>query len=559
VVADLRGWSRIALDLETYGPKPDGALDPWRGEIRLLSLARHNGTAWLIDLKAIGYDLGPLAPILEQAEIVAHNAKFDLLWLRRKCGLDCRRVICTMTAARLLTAGTKLRNDLDSCLHRHLGIEPAPDHSRSDWSAMLLTPDQIAYASRDVAYLHDLAGVLASEIELHRLEEVWELETALLPCVVDMEAVGIAVDRAKLEALRTASTRSAEEATDTLRAALNCPALNPASTAELLKAMRAAGLPVKSTREEELKKANDGTIIPLVLRYREAIKRTQQAESFLDHIAPDGRIHARFEPTGTATGRFSSKQPNLQNIGRGELREAFVAAPGHQLVVADYSQIELRAAAAIAGEPKMIDAYQSGTDLHRLTAASVLGIEIVQVGKEQRQLAKAVNFGLLYGQSGPGLARYASASYGVELPEVDARRLRSRFFGTYPRIRQWHGQCHLQAEKGVDEVRTRLGRRRLMPAGTSDWDRFTALVNTPVQGGTADGMKQALVLATRQLPAGARIVATVHDELVVECHADQIQQVRALLTAAMTEAMSALFPEVPIEVEGTTCATWAEK
>jgi DNA polymerase-1 len=559
VALDLTCASRIALDIETYGERKGDGLDPWKGEIRLLTVCRHGGPIWTIDLRAVGYDLGPLRPILEETGIIAHNAKFDLLWLRVKCGLFAKRVHCTLTAARILSAGTKPGNDLDKCLERYLGIQPAADHSRSDWASMLLTDDQLAYAARDVAHLHDLLGTMESELEFSGLDTVWALESNLLPCVVSMEATGIHTDKSKLESIAAEADRLAQKAADDLRVALENPGINPASPSQILAALRAKGLKLESTAEEVLKAADDGLLVPLVLAYREASKRAQQAESLVGHIQKDGRIHGRFEPLGTATGRFSSKEPNLQNIGRGEMREAFTAPNGKRLIVADYSQIELRAAAAIAGETKMIDAYKSGADLHKLTAATVLGKPEDQVTKSDRQLAKAVNFGLLYGQSAPGLVKYAASSYGVTLDEDQATDIRQAFFRTYSRLRQWHGTSHNQAEAGVTEVRTRTGRRRLVPEKASEWERFTALVNTPVQGGTADGMKHALILIHERLPKSARLVSTVHDEVVVECREESANECREIITTAMVEAMAALFPEVPVEVEANICTTWAEK
>ena len=559
VAADLAGASRIALDIETYGPRKGDGLDPWKGDIRLLTLSRHGGTVWTIDLRATGYELGPLTPILEQATLIVHNAKFDLLWLRVKCGLFATKVACTLTAARLLAAGTKPGNNLDQCLERYLQIPPAADHSRSDWASLLLTEDQLAYAARDVAHLHDLLCVLEGELEMNELQRVWALETELLPVVVKMETLGIRVDRAKLEAIAAEADKQANQAAADLRTALGNPSLNPASPGQVLTALRAKGISLESTAEEVLKAADDGTLIPMVLTHREAIKRAQQAEALVGHIKSDGRIHGRFEPLGTATGRFSSKEPNLQNIGRGELREAFAVQDGRRLVVADYSQIELRAAAAIAGETRMIDAYKAGADLHKLTASVVLGKPATDVTKGDRQLSKAVNFGLLYGQSAPGLVKYAATSYGVTMSGDQATEIRQAFFRTYARLRQWHGLSHNQAEAGVTEVRTRTGRRRLVPTTATDWERFTALVNTPVQGGTADGMKQALILIDQRLPQSARIVSTVHDEVVVECHEDAAEQCQEIITTAMVEAMAALFPEVPVEVEANICTTWAEK
>jgi DNA polymerase-1 len=559
IASDLAGASHIALDIETYGDRKGDGLDPWKGDIRLLTLSRHGGTIWTIDLRAIGYDLGPIKPILEESGIIAHNAKFDLLWLRVKCGLVATKVHCTLTAARLLVAGTKPGNNLDQCLERYLEIPPAADHSRSDWASMLLTDDQLAYAARDVAYLHDLLGTMETELEMAGLGTVWALESALIPCVVGMEATGIRVDRAKLKSIAAGADQQAQQATNDLRAAFGNPSINLGSPRQVLAALRASGISLESTTEEALKAADDGRLIPLVLAHRQASKRAQQATALVGHIKSDNRIHGRFEPLGTATGRFSSKEPNLQNIGRGEMREAFTAPEGHRLIVADYSQIELRAAAAIAGEPRMIEAYQAGVDLHKLTASIVLGKPESEVTKGDRQLSKAVNFGLLYGQSAKGLIRYAATSYGVTLDEDQAQSIRQAFFRTYSRLRQWHGLSHNQAKAGITEVRTRTGRRRLIPATATEWEHFTALVNTPVQGGTADGMKHALILVDQRLPKSARIVSTVHDEVVVECHEDTAEQCREIITTAMVEAMAALFPEVPVEVEANICTTWAEK
>ncbi|MBN8459393.1 MAG: bifunctional DNA primase/polymerase [Verrucomicrobia bacterium] len=559
IAADLAGASRIALDIETYGQAKGDGLDPWKGDIRLLTVSKHGGTVWTIDLRATGYELGPLKRVLDDAHVIIHNARFDLLWLRVKCGLNARKALCTLTAARLLAAGTKPGNDLDKCLERYLRIPPAADHSRSDWASMLLTEDQLAYAARDVAHLHDLLAVMEGEIEMAELGDVWALESALLPCVVDMESAGIRVEREKLESIAATARQREAQAAAGLREALGNPSLNPASPGQLLAALRGKGLALESTAEEHLKAADDGHLVPLVLDYREAGKQAQQAVALIGHIRSDGRIHGLFDPLGTATGRFSSKEPNLQNIGRGELREAFSVPEGKRLIVADYSQIELRAAAAIAGETRMIEAYKAGADLHKLTAATVLGKPEDAVTKADRQLAKAVNFGLIYGQSAPGLVKYAATSYGVAMTGDEAFAIRTAFFRTYSRLRQWHGQSHNTSEAGIAEVRTRTGRRRLIPGNSTPWERFTALVNTPVQGGTADGMKRAIVLLSGRLPEGAMIVSTVHDELVVECPEESAEPCRQLVMTAMVSAMSALFPEVPVGVEANVCTTWAEK
>jgi len=559
LAASVASARSVALDIETYGAGKRDGLDPWKGDIRFLTLRVDDHHTWLLDLRSIGYDLGVLKAALESVEVIIHHANFDLLWLCVKCDVRPRRVFCTLTAARLLTAGGRTGNDLDQCLLRYLGIPSGSDMAKSDWGAVLLTQEQIRYAERDVEYLCKLAACLRHLLQQAQLEEVACLEMALLPVIVDMEASGIAVDAIKLKMQRDRAQLDAHNNAQQLRLMFQQPELNPNSPKQLIAALRQMGIEVEDTAEEALLKVDDGKVIPTILKLRGAEKAAQQAKKFLEAIAQDGRIHGRFDSTGTLTGRFSSSKPNLQNIGRGPLRACFVPANGYKLIVADYSQIELRVAAVISGETKMIQAYEKGCDLHRQTASFVLGKEPDEVTKEDRQLAKAVNFGLLYGQGKDGLIRYAAGSYGVELSSDEAELIRSRFFGTYTALAGWHRRCWRLAERGAAEARTIMNRRRIMAADASDWERFTALANTPVQGGSADGMKRAMLRLHRELPPGARMISTVHDELIVEAREDLAacvcEQVRSVMCAAMAE----LFPAVPIEVEAHVCETWADK
>jgi DNA polymerase-1 len=560
VAADLRDAPSIALDLETHGPHKGDGLDPQKGDIRLLTVCREGGPAHILDLRAIGYDLGPVSDVLSQAEIIAHNAKFDLSWLAAKCGIRPAAVFCTCTASRLLDAGSTLRHGLDTVLERHLGIKPGPDHSLSDWGALILTEDQLKYAAADVEPLHRLTEVLRSKVAAAGLDKVMELEMDLLPVVVDMERTGVGVDIDQLKAIRTeaaATTRSAEAE---VRSLLDAPDLNLSSPKQLMAALNAAGFDLPNTAEETLKGAADESgVISAILRQRSAQKRSQQPATLLKAVGRDGRLRCSFNPTGTATGRFSSSSPNLQNIGRGAIRSAFTPAPGKCLIVADYSQIELRIAAVMAGDQRMLAAYQAGADLHRESAAAVLEKPLEAVTKGDRQLAKAVNFGLLYGQGAPGLVRYAAGSYGVDIEEEDAARIRALFFARYKGLSRWHSKAWEKARAKATEVRTRLGRRRLIPPGASEWERFTALVNTEVQGGAADGMKLALVDLAHRLPTGAAIISTVHDEVIVEAPAELADEIREVTRDTMIDSMAGLYPEVPIEVEAHVCRHWGEK
>jgi DNA polymerase-1 len=319
------------------------------------------------------------------------------------------------------------------------------------------------------------------------------------------------------------------------------------------------GLKLSNTSEQTLKEEGQPATT-CILNYRSTKKRMEQAETLLKAVEEDGRIHARFDPKGAITGRFSCRKPNLQNISRGKLRACFVPGDGNRLVVADYSQMELRIAAAIAGEKRMIQAYEQGCDLHRQTASIVLGKPVEDVSKEDRQLAKAVNFGLLYGQKARGLVERAKKTYGVEMEYECARDIRGKFFSAYTGLREWHKNARKMVAQGVQSVRTVLGRVQGLPKGAeAKWPRFTALVNTPVQGGSADALKQAMVRLSGQLPPGAGIVSTVHDELVVEAPLKSVEAVKKLLEDVMIESAASLYPDVPFEVEAHICEDWSEK
>ncbi len=547
----------VALDVETHGKGQD-ALNPWRGEVRLLTLALPNTPPWILDLKGIGYDLGPLRPALEAKQIIGHNLKFDALWLRQRCGITLRQLACTMTASRLLSAGTKEPNDLGACLSRHLDLDIPKDQGQSDWGRAQLTPEQLRYAAQDVAHLHALHAGLLRELESAGLAAVWQLESDLIPVVVAMEHHGFLVDRAVLAQLQTEAQAVVDSTTAALKSELGSD-FNPGSPAQVKRALSARGVEVASTNEETLTELTD-PLASKLLQFRQAKHQLKQVESLVDAIESDGRIHASFKPTGTDTGRFSCSNPNLQNVCRGPLRSAFIAPPENSLIPADYSQIELRVGTVVADETKMLDAFRAGDDLHRQTAALVLGKSAASVTKDDRQLAKAVNFGLLYGQGAAGLVRYAKAGYGVSLNEAQAQEIRARFFNAYPGLAKWHASAKSLATQNVREARTTLGRRRFLPSGRENWwQRFTGLLNSPVQGGSADGMKRALVSIALQLPPGAAIVSTVHDEIIVEAPDSLADTVKEILQRIMIEQMAGLYPSVPIEVEASVCQNWGEK
>ena len=583
VLPQLAGPGPLALDLETYGGNiedQDAALDPTKGEIGLVSLRAESGEPVLIWHKRDPFNPEALAKLLKDRQLIIHNARFDAKWLLVKFDILPESIFCTLTAARLLSNGSKLSNKLGDVIERELGIQLPKDQGASDWGGMFLVQDQLIYAANDVRHLHALKDRQLDQLRESGLEKVFDLECALLLVVLSMESAGFPVDKSRLEQIRDDAEQAAENARAELvkffreqclgegaldqnmlfSGELGKPCgdkINIDSPTQLKQALARAGIHVDSTNEETLR-ALDNPIADQILSYRAIEMRRRQATALLEAVSPDDRIHANFNPLGSESGRFSSNGPNLQQISQGVMRTAFVAAQGHKLIIADYSQIELRAAAYLAGDEVMLAAFRAGRDLHIQTAAVVLKKKPESVVKNDRQTAKATNFGLLYGQQAPGLKVYARTKYGVIMSDAQAKSIRGKFFSHYQGLNTWHRQAWALAPY-TKEGRTVLGRRRLANEDDTNWGRFQLLTNFAVQGSCADGLKLAMVRLARELPPSARMIATVHDELVIEAPEAIAEEITILTAKVMTEEMGALFPGLPIEVEAKIVSNWGEK
>ena len=267
-----------------------------------------------------------------------------------------------------------------------------------------------------------------------------------------------------------------------------------------------------------------------------------------------GRLHPQYGQIGAWSGRMSCWNPNIQQIPRDlNFRTCFVAAPGKKLIIADYSQIELRVAAQISGDKRMIDAYKKGEDLHTLTASLVSDVSVDAVTKAQRQSAKAVNFGLIFGMGAASLQQYAQQSYGVEITLEQAALFRNSFFKAYPGIAGWHK--HIKDTKPTEE-RSLSGRKFIFDKDSG----FSGLYNTPVQGTAADIAKVALgMLVKRVKGTSIKAVAAVHDEILLEADAEEAQQAAVMLKEVMEEAGNSILKTVPCVAEVEIANSWAGK
>jgi DNA polymerase-1 len=565
LIAALEETTLVGLDVETTG------LDPRRDRVRLLSVCCDTNDggrfSYLVDCFAV--DPAPLWKALSGKALVLHNAAFDLAFLARMGFAPEGAAHCTLSLSRVLYAGLLEKHGLEDCVRRELGRDMDKVMQRSDWSGAL-TPDQLVYAARDVDVLAPLHRALATKLAEADLGAVAEMESRCVPALAWLARSGVAVDREAWLALvrgnreRAADLRGRMQALAPVRPGEMYAMWNWDSPQDMAALFQALGFQVQGTADGVLA-GIDHPLAGLLREYREATKLLSSfGEGWLKHVEEDGRVYAAWKQTGSDAGRMSCENPNLQQIPRNRAyRRCFAAPVGRVLVKADYSQLELRIAAKVSGDEALLAAYQRGEDVHTQTARLVLGKE--DVSKEDRQLAKALNFGLLYGMSARGFQANARAEYGLDLTEAQAQEYRAAFFRAYPGLARWHDRVK---RRHAPETRTLAGRRRLIPDPPRDTDpekrrRWLSAcdrqrINTPVQGTGGDGIKLALALLwdRRGQAPGAFPVLAVHDEIVVECDEGQGVAVAAWLKQAMLDAMLPLIEPVPVEVDVTVARTW---
>lgn len=552
------------LDIETtplpaFRADSKAGLDPWRSSIRLVQVYPGGDTCYVFDVAALG--LPPFMGLLNTRALVAHNAVFELKFLLHN-GAPPARLGCTLLQANALQWRRREDLSLAALAHTELGWRIDKTLQVSDWGGDL-SPAQRDYAALDAVAAYRLAQLQAARLKDRELVRCYALMRDAQPAIARMERAGCPFDTAAHTALLNQWQEQAETARAELDSLLN--GANPDSPAQLAKWL-AANLPPDTletwnrTASGQLATDADtlaGLSLPALeplARYKAAVKGlSTYGKGYAAHVSPvTGRIHPSFLIGGAATGRFSCHAPNIQNPPRDTaFRALFAPGPGRCLVVADYGQIELRVAALVSGDPDMLSAYEQGQDLHRKTAAAVLNIEPDAVTKAQRQMAKGVNFGMLFGQGAKGLQAYARASYGVELSLGQAEAARAAFLKTYPALARWQATTRRDAER-AKQVRTPGGRCRQL-----DRNIGTECLNTPVQGGAAECLLAAL--GALQLPDGAALVNIVHDELVAECDLEQADAVKAEIERAMVAGFLAIFPNGSTRdlVEAHTGPNWA--
>ncbi len=559
VAKTLQSAEAIGVDIETT------ALSPRDGGVRLLQLATPEET-FVIDVFEVS-DLSPLTEVLEGGPVkVGHNLKFDYQFLHAMYGVSLSPLFDTMLAAQVLDGGNYAASySLEAVVERYLDESLDKSEQRSDWSGEL-SRGQIEYAASDAAILLPLRERLAEALEAEELGLVSKIEFAAVSSIAEMELSGIKLDVERWKELE----RVVRERRD--RAALELeshfpepegvlpleglgPRLNLNSPQQITDAFRSLGIELPDTKVWTLLKVAHPAADAL-LRYRELQKKLgTYLETYPKFIhKKTGRIHANFLQCRVPTGRLACAAPNIQQIPHeDEFRRCFVAEDGNTLVIADYSQIELRILAEVSEDPAFVGAFQRGVDLHRLTAATMYNVSMDEVTKAQRTAAKRINFGLMYGRG----ARSLSAQLGTD--EEHGRQLIDEYFANYPKVQRFLQRTANRATRDRT-LRTLAGRVRKFgndPVADDRGAMRREAMNYPIQGAASDIAKIALAYIRRELNGtDARLINSIHDEFVVECAQDLASEVSEKTRQAMMRAGEKLLKKVPVEVEVEVSREW---
>ena len=529
-----------------------------------------------------------LRPLCEDASVlkIGHNLKYDFHVLSRieNGGIRLSPVDDTMCLSYVLDAGRISRHNMDDlALHwldyQTIKYEDICGKGKAQISFDSLAPEAaLDYAAEDADITLRLWQMLKPRLAREGVSSVYErLERPLIPVLSDMEAQGIAVDDNFLRRLSNEfATRIAALETEIHQlAGTSFNIASPKQLGEVLfdqmgleggKKSKTGAYATGAEILEDLA-ANGIEIARKVLDYRQLAKlKSTYTDALVTSLHPQTeRIHTSYSMVGASTGRLSSSDPNLQNIpirtseGR-QIREAFIAKDGHSLISADYSQIELRLVAHVAGEATMLQAFQDGLDIHAQTAAEVFGIPLADMDSETRRRAKAINFGIIYGISGFGLARQLS------IPRGEAQDYIKAYFARFPGIRDYMEQTKEQA-RNDKYVETLFGRRiHIGDIGSSNPNMRAfaerQAINAPIQGSAADIIKRAMIALPEKIEAAglaAKMLLQVHDELIFEVPDGEAEAASALIRQVMEEAHHPVLSlNVPIIAEAGIAKNWAK-
>jgi len=478
-----------------------------------------------------------------------------------------------MLVEQLLNLGRFTKASLDALVLRYLGVNMSkePRNTFQEYGQKF-QPYQLEYAANDVVVLDMIRELQWPKVQQEALENVSDLEFNFLKPMCEMELNGISLDVDKWRVIMSDIDDDKKEAgkavEDTLTAAedqltmFGVSAVNIDSPSQLMKSLKKYGLELESTGEAELKRYKGIPVIDALLNYRKTNKLiSTYGEPIIEKIHElTNRLHTDFRQM-VSTGRMSSSKPNLQNIPKKQkFRSCFIAKEGYVLITSDMSGAELRILGNLSKDPIFIDSYANGIDLHTKTASGVFNVPMDEVTKDQRNAAKAVGFGIVYGMSKYGLARR------LKISEPAAQKIITGYLNTYKHVKQF------LSESGKNAIRNRYsrsisGRKRyynLPEYGHADYNKARGSVerqgkNAPIQGSNADTIKESMNLVVERLEVSgldAKLLLTVHDEIIVEAREDLKHEVSAIVEQSLIDGFGKYFSLIPMETDALIGPCW---
>jgi DNA polymerase-1 len=581
LVNHLSKGGSFAFDLETT------SLNSMIADIVGISLSPAPGEAYYVPVGHVGWgqvEQLPLGQVIDRLKLpledvtlakLAHNGKYDITVLAEHGITVNNLTFDTMIAAHLL--GEKAIS-LKALAFSRLGIEMIPITNLIGSGVKQLSMSQVEvklaaeYASADADMTLRLAELLGPELRQQGLWQLFaEVELPLVAVLVRMERNGVALD---INLLHEMSNRLGAQLIKLESGIYDCVGhrfnINSPQQLSSVLFQELSLQPIRKTKGgystsaavlEDLRGTHP--IIEFILDYRQLSKiKSTYVDALPGLLNPKtGRVHTSFNQTRTATGRLSSSEPNLQNIPvRGELgkqvREAFISAPGFNLLAGDYSQIDLRALAHLSQDENLLRAFYQDADIHTATAAKLFGVDVSRVMPDMRRVAKTVNFGVIYGMSEYGLEQ------ATDLSREEASRFIAAYFDEHVGVKQYIESTKKQA-KEIGYVQTILGRRRSIPEVESANRQVREAaermaINMPVQGTSADIIKVAMINLDKEMvnqQLKSKLLLQVHDELVFEIPDQELELMRHLVPETMATAIEF---SVPLKVDVKTGSNWGE-
>jgi len=608
----LQNINLICLDIETTG------LDPWKDELLLIQIGTEKEVL-VIDCREIPFEaMAVLLFVLANPEIgkLGFNLMFDIAFLTVK-GFKIRgEIVDLFAASKVLTAGlpeVKGLNSLAGCVQRYLGHRmPKKDELQASFIGHTgpFNPEQLEYAADDVGkLLFLLFAVMKAKLKEARLQYVWKLECRALMPITMMYVNGFKLNVGYYKDLLVSEREFREEKKLEVIKYLDekgvldeykCPltgellihprfsgrgktktkGFNLGSPAQLGNVLAAAGVPLEKKTNSVGKVSYscdkgilafhlaDFEVLRLYKEYKEAAVACQYVEKLVTiaETYPGNRIHARYNAM-VRSGRLSCSEPNLQQIKKGKKhRQGFIAEAGKLLAIADYSQLEIRLVAEVSRDKNLLDIYRKELDVHTASAALMTGKSLDDITKDERTAAKVFNFACLYGAGAKTVRKQAVSMFGLmwSLDEVKEKLAQWKF--AYPGVIDWQRS---QGNNEDLEVFTLFGRRRILqpprrdPETGETTSNFTTNLNTPVQGLGADCLKAALAMLWEQYLADdpdIKIVACVHDEIILEAPEDRAEEAMAILKECMEGAAPKVgITHVPIVADPSCGPDWSDK